>query len=55
MGELAAGRGAAGVVDEDVEPAERLEGAGDDLGGRVGIHQIGRDVDEITGQCVELG
>jgi hypothetical protein len=53
--ERRAGRRPARVVDEDVEPAELLDRAGDDLRGRIGIHEVRRDVHEVAGERVELG
>jgi hypothetical protein len=46
---------AAGVVDEDVEPAERLDGSRDHLGRRAGVHEVGRHVQQVAPQRVELG
>ena len=44
MREPVARRRAAGVVDEDVEAAVRLDRAGDHLGGRVRVHEVDGDV-----------
>ena len=53
MREPVAGRWAAQVVDEDVEAAERLGGASDDLGRRGGVHQVDGDVQHLAVQCRE--
>jgi hypothetical protein len=53
---IGARRRAAGVVHQDVEPAERLRRAGHSLAGRLGVHQVDRDVDQVrAGEGVEFG
>jgi hypothetical protein len=49
-----AGWWASGVVHEDVEPAIGLDRASDDLGGRVRVHQVSGDVDEVAAKSVEI-
>jgi hypothetical protein len=47
--------GDAGIVDEDVDLAERLEGGGDGLHARFRIGHVGRDVDGLPTESLDLG
>jgi hypothetical protein len=53
--ELVARRRSAGVVDEDVEAAERLDGPRDHVGGRVRVHEVGGHVEEVAFERFKLG